>query len=66
MLAAVAQLCSRSNVAHNLQLCRSVIARAAASGARLIWLPEASDFIASAEDVPRLSRPLDDSDFVDG
>jgi hypothetical protein len=66
MLAAVAQLCSRSSVAQNLLLCKSVIRRASGAGAQLLWLPEASDFIAAAEDVPRLSRPLDKSDFIDG
>ncbi|ORY74996.1 putative NIT2-nitrilase [Leucosporidium creatinivorum] len=66
MLAAVAQLCSRSNVAHNLLVCKNVIARASAAGAGLIWLPEASDFIAGPADVPRLSRPLERSEFVDG
>lgn len=65
-LAAVAQLCSRSNVAHNLTKCCDLIARAGRSGAQLLWLPEASDFIAGPADVGRLSRPLHDSDFVRG
>ncbi|SCZ90270.1 BZ3500_MvSof-1268-A1-R1_Chr1-3g01883 [Microbotryum saponariae] len=66
MLAAVAQICSLPSLTHNVALCRSVIRRAAQAGADLVWLPEASDFIASAADVPGLSRPLDQSVFIDG
>lgn len=61
MLAAVAQLCSGPTLASNLSQCLSVIQRAAQSGAKLIWLPEASDFIAPREDVSRLAQPLDGS-----
>ncbi|SGY35350.1 BQ5605_C002g01757 [Microbotryum silenes-dioicae] len=66
MLAAVAQICSLPSLTHNVALCRSVIRRAAQAGAHLVWLPEASDFIACAADVPCLSRPLDQSVFIDG
>ncbi|SCV68379.1 BQ2448_500 [Microbotryum intermedium] len=66
MLAAVAQICSLPSLTHNVALCRSVIRRAAQAGAQLIWLPEASDFIASAAEVTSLSRPLDKSEFIDG
>ena len=50
VLAAVGQICSRNNVASNLRICQSVIRRASAVGARLICLPEASDYIAPAKD----------------
>ncbi|GAA5912675.1 hypothetical protein JCM5296_006053 [Sporobolomyces johnsonii] len=65
MLAAVAQMCSTSNVAHNARLACSVIRRAAAASASLVYLPEAADFIcAEAKDVSRLSKALDESEFV--
>ncbi|KAK4702631.1 hypothetical protein P7C70_g3592, partial [Phenoliferia sp. Uapishka_3] len=58
VLAAVAQLCSKQNVLANLALCHA--------GAKLIWLPEASDFIADAASVPKLAQPLASSSFVSG
>ncbi|GAA5968379.1 hypothetical protein JCM21900_002395 [Sporobolomyces salmonicolor] len=65
MLAAVVQMCSTSNVAHNARLACSVIRRAAAASASLVYLPEAADFIcAEAKDVSRLSVALDESEFV--
>ncbi|GAA5922337.1 hypothetical protein JCM1841_003074 [Sporobolomyces salmonicolor] len=65
MLAAVVQMCSTSNVAHNARLACSVIHRAAAASASLVYLPEAADFIcAEAKDVSRLSVALDESEFV--
>lgn len=66
VLAAVTSLCSTASPLHNLGLCTSAIRRAAAAGARVVWLPEASDFIAEAKDVPGLARPLVDSSFVTG
>ncbi|GAA6035999.1 hypothetical protein JCM8097_005207 [Rhodosporidiobolus ruineniae] len=59
-LAAVGQLCSTSNVAHNARLCTSIIRRAAAAQAQLVFLPEASDYIASPEEGRKLMRPLDE------
>jgi predicted amidohydrolase len=66
VLAAVVQLCSTACPVRNLSLAQSVIARAAAAGAKLVWLPEASDFIAPAADVPSLSEPLVSSYFLKG
>ncbi|KAM0755655.1 putative NIT2-nitrilase [Meredithblackwellia eburnea MCA 4105] len=66
VLAAVGQLCSKAVVETNLRLCASIVTRAAQQGARLVWLPEASDFIADAKHVPELSRPLNESPFIDG
>lgn len=66
VLAAVVQLCSTACPVRNLSLAQSVIARAAAAGAKLVWLPEASDFIAPAADVPSLSEPLVSSYFLQG
>lgn len=50
VLAAVGQICSRNNVQWNLRICKSVVRRAAQAGAKFICLPEASDFIAKADD----------------
>ncbi|KAL8276155.1 hypothetical protein RQP46_011449 [Phenoliferia psychrophenolica] len=66
VLAAVGQLCSKAVVETNMALCSSIIRRAASAGAKLVWLPEASDFIADAASVPKLARPLGDSAFLDG
>jgi len=64
MLAAVGQLCSTNNVARNTALCVSLIRRAAAARCAILYLPEAADFIADAKEVPKLSEPLDTSEFV--
>lgn len=66
VLAAVGQLCSKAVVEANLAQCRSIVRRAAAAGAKLVMLPEASDFIADAASVMKLTRPLGESPFVDG
>ena len=66
MLVAVAQICSTPSIARNLGICRQVIKRAAHQGAKLVYLPEASDFIAPPTDVPSLSFPLHSNVFVDG
>ncbi|GAA5924988.1 hypothetical protein JCM3775_006336 [Rhodotorula graminis] len=64
MLAAVGQICSTNNVSRNAALCTSLIRRAAAARCALLYLPEAADFIANADQVPLLSEPLDSSPFV--
>lgn len=66
MLAAVAQICSRSSLSANLAASVSVIKRASALGARLVYLPEASDFIAEQSLVPKLLHALDESEYVQG
>ncbi|KAM0793363.1 hypothetical protein ACM66B_000818 [Microbotryomycetes sp. NB124-2] len=63
---AVGQLCSTPNVQRNLEICQSIIKRAAQAGCKVLWLPEASDFIADANQVARLSETLDSSQFVSG
>ncbi|BGP12451.1 hypothetical protein JCM10213_006983 [Rhodosporidiobolus nylandii] len=65
MLAAVGQLCSTNDVAHNARLCTDIIRRAAAAQAKIIYLPEAADFIASPEEVPKLAQPLEGGLFVE-
>lgn len=66
VLAAVGQICSRNNVQWNLRVCRSVVKRAAQAGAKFVCLPEASDFIAKADDVYGLSETLERSSFLKG
>ena len=47
-LVACGQFCATSAVLSNLAACQTIIRRAAKAGARCIFLPEASDFIASS------------------
>jgi predicted amidohydrolase len=66
ILAAVGQLCSTANIARNTRLCTSIIRRAAAAQAQLVYLPEASDFIAEKPaDVPGLAEPIEGGSFVE-
>ncbi|KAI8070740.1 nitrilase [Gongronella butleri] len=48
--AAVAQFCATSTVATNTQTCKRLIRRAADQGAKVVFLPEASDFIAESKE----------------
>jgi predicted amidohydrolase len=66
MLVAVAQIRSTPSIARNLVICRGVIDRAAKKGAKLVYLPEASDFVAPTAEVLTLSSPLHSNVFVDG
>ncbi|PVF98978.1 putative NIT2-nitrilase [Serendipita vermifera] len=66
MLVAVAQLCSKPAFSRNLKICRGIIQRAAKAGAKLVYLPEASDFIAPSTEVYSLATPLATNPFVDG
>ncbi|KAF9515061.1 hypothetical protein BS47DRAFT_1294493 [Hydnum rufescens UP504] len=68
VLAAVAQLTSVPSVETNIGVVVDLVRRAGAAGAKVLFLPEASDFIAPASSVPDLSRPIVDgerNDFVD-
>lgn len=52
---------------HNLTQCRSLIQKASAAGAKALFLPEASDYIASnAAATVSLCKPAQDSEFVLG
>lgn len=54
-------------MAHNLEQCVSLVSRAAAAGAKVLFLPEASDYIASSpEQALALAQPVDESPFVLG
>ncbi|KAI9790285.1 MAG: Carbon-nitrogen hydrolase [Peltula sp. TS41687] len=51
----------------NLQRCRALVAQASAHGAKVLFLPEASDYIASsADETVSLARPIEESPFVQG
>ncbi|ORY91835.1 carbon-nitrogen hydrolase [Syncephalastrum racemosum] len=64
-LAAVGQFCASSVVARNCQACADLVSKAARSGAKMIFLPEASDFISeSTEQAFMLTEPLEMSLFV--
>ncbi|KAF2234589.1 putative nitrilase [Viridothelium virens] len=54
-------------MAHNLGLCRQVIQKAIAAGAKALFLPEASDYIAgSAAETVSLVKSVQESEFVLG
>ncbi|KAK3305198.1 carbon-nitrogen hydrolase [Chaetomium strumarium] len=64
---AVGQLTSTASMAHNLAQCRLLIKKASQAGARALFLPEASDYIAgSGEETVRLVKPVHESEFVLG
>ncbi|KAJ5823298.1 hypothetical protein N7447_005638 [Penicillium robsamsonii] len=48
VLAAVGQLCATSNITSNLAQCKVLVRKAVAAGAKVLFLPEASDYIASS------------------
>ncbi|KAI0484458.1 carbon-nitrogen hydrolase [Xylariaceae sp. FL0804] len=65
--AAIGQICSSNSVAHNLEQCAKLVARAAGAGAKILFLPEASDYIStSAQESLALARPIASSPFVAG
>ncbi|KAI9829838.1 MAG: Carbon-nitrogen hydrolase [Phylliscum demangeonii] len=67
VLAAIGQLCSTADPAHNLRQCQTLVRKAAAAGAKALFLPEASDYIASsAAETISLARQAHDSAFVQG
>ncbi|KAK0644091.1 carbon-nitrogen hydrolase [Cercophora newfieldiana] len=66
-LVAVGQLTSTANVAHNLRQCQVLVRKAVKAGAKTLFLPEASDYIAtSGEEGATLVRPVQESLFVRG
>jgi len=60
------QFCAKSVLSKNLEAVSRIVTDAARAGAKLIFLPEASDFIASAGEVPSLTKPLAQNEFVLG
>ncbi|KAL2162517.1 hypothetical protein VTH06DRAFT_7431 [Thermothelomyces fergusii] len=64
---AVGQLTSTASMAHNLSQCRILVQKAAQAGAKALFLPEASDYIASSPaETVALVRPVSKSEFVLG
>ncbi|KAI1657506.1 carbon-nitrogen hydrolase [Daldinia decipiens] len=65
--AAIGQICSSNSMAHNLEQCVKLVGQAAAAGAKVLFLPEASDYIgSSAQESLSLAKPLATSPFVSG
>ncbi|KAJ1947620.1 Nitrilase, partial [Linderina pennispora] len=59
-LAAVAQFCGHLDMQKNLQTCVALISSAAQRGAKMVFLPEASDFIPERRDQSaQQAQPLD-------
>lgn len=50
----------------NLAAVSKIITDAAKAGAKMIFLPEASDFISKADELAALTKPLADNPFVQG
>jgi len=67
MLAAVGQFCGTNNVLKNLDTCRSLIRDAASRGVKMLFLPEASDFIAEdRSQTLTLTEPIERGVFISG
>ncbi|EGY15768.1 hypothetical protein VD0002_g452 [Verticillium dahliae] len=66
-IAAIGQICSTASLAHNLEQCVRLVAKAAAGNAKVLFLPEAADYIASSpQESLALALPQDESPFVIG
>lgn len=66
-IAAVGQICSTASLKGNLEQCVKLVAKAAAGGAKVLFLPEASDYIApDAKTSLELAQPQTASPFVTG
>ncbi|KAI0442863.1 carbon-nitrogen hydrolase [Xylaria telfairii] len=65
--AAIGQICSSNSMTANLAQCVKLVGQAANAGAKILFLPEASDYIAtSAQESLSLARPVASSPFVTG
>lgn len=66
-LAAVGQLCSTASLRENAASAGRLIRQASESGAKVLFLPEASDYIGgSAEETVSLAQNVDESEFMKG
>ncbi|RIA87482.1 putative nitrilase [Glomus cerebriforme] len=64
---AVAQYCASNLITKNLKTCVELLEKASKNGAKIIFLPEASDFIAKdSEETLSLTLSIKDNLFVDG
>ncbi|ODQ77610.1 hypothetical protein BABINDRAFT_163337 [Babjeviella inositovora NRRL Y-12698] len=67
VLIACGQLCSTSSLAENAQKAVRLITRAAAMNAKVLFLPEASDYLAvNAKHSVEIVRLVQDSPFIQG
>lgn len=68
VLAAVGQFCATANLAQNAAIISDLIQQASKIGAKVLFLPEASDYIApSAEASVGLAKPIEQSEiFLNG
>ncbi|CAG8569383.1 9319_t:CDS:2 [Acaulospora colombiana] len=65
-LVAVTQFCGTNVITKNLQICTELIGNAVRRGARVIFFPEASDFIAmNNEETLRLTSTVESNNFVE-
>lgn len=65
VLAAVGQFCATNSLARNGETVAGLISQAAKLGAKVLFLPEASDYIAgSPEETIRLAKSIEISEFV--
>lgn len=60
------QFCARAVFSKNLEAASRIITDAARAGAKMVFLPEASDFITKPDEVVSLTKPLDQNEFVQG
>ncbi|OLN87180.1 putative hydrolase nit2 [Colletotrichum chlorophyti] len=66
-IAAVGQIRSTASLSHNLEQAVRLVVKAAAGGAKVLFLPEASDYIASSpQESLSLAQPQSESPFVLG
>lgn len=66
-IAAIGQLCSTASMSHNLALCQVLVKKAVDAGAKALFLPEATDYIASGpQESISLAQPMETSPFVLG
>jgi hypothetical protein len=60
------QFCTKAVFSKNLEAVSGIITDAAKAGARMVFLPEASDFITKADEAAALIKPLAENEFVQG
>ncbi|KAK6528919.1 Carbon-nitrogen hydrolase [Orbilia ellipsospora] len=66
-LAAAGQFRATASLSQNLLSCRNLISKTVAAGAKILFLPEASDYLPiSASESLRLVKPVEDNEFVLG
>ncbi|KAG9845328.1 putative nitrilase, partial [Aureobasidium melanogenum] len=65
--AAIGQICSTADLSHNLEQCKTLVKKAVAEGAKVLFLPEASDYIGGSPDESyNLCKSVTESPFVLG